>query len=298
MNLSVIVLTKNEDIHLGRCLESVSGLAAEIIVVDCGSTDRTRDISEQYSALFLYNPWVNYSSQFSFGITKINVTSEWIMRIDADEYLSEKLQASIRHFLVNPPEPISGCYFPRRMAFLGRKIKHGGIFPAQMLRLFRVGKGRIEKRWMDEHIKVEGETVVLEGELIDDNLNSLTWWTDKHNNYASREAIDMLNLEFGFMQHDSVASTKDGSQAGLKRWIKEKIYSQLPSGFRAFAYFLYRYVVRLGFLDGKEGTMFHFLQGFWYRYLVDCKVYEVKRYMRTHDVDVKVAIKEVFNIEV
>ena len=102
-------------------------------------------------------------------------------------------------FLSNPPERIHGCYFPRRMAFMGRQINHGGIFPAYMLRLFRLGQGAIEDRWMDEHIKVKGDTVVLKGELIDDNLNSLTWWTEKHNKYASREAVDLLNLEFAFM---------------------------------------------------------------------------------------------------
>lgn len=296
--MSVIVLTKNEKIHLDRCLSSVGGLAKEMVVVDCGSTDGTVDIAERYGAKVVYNPWVNYASQFKYGVASVSPDCDWIMRLDADEYLTECLQNSVREFLSNPPQEIHGAYFPRRMAFMGRQIKHGGIFPAHMLRLFRAGRGEIEDRWMDEHIKVEGKTVVLEGELIDDNLNSLTWWTDKHNKYASREAVDLLNLEYGFMRHDSVASTKGGSQAGLKRWIKEKIYSRLPTGFRALAYFLYRYVVRLGFLDGKEGTMFHFLQGFWYRYLVDCKVYEVKKYMRNHGCDIKVAIEKVLDIRV
>jgi glycosyltransferase involved in cell wall biosynthesis len=298
VSLSVVVLTWNEAIHLDRCLSSIADLADEIVIVDCGSNDATLEIAQRFTAKFIHNPWVNYSNQFKFGVSNVSASCKWIMRLDADEYLTETLRASVRDLLSNPPEHINGAYFPRRMAFMGRQINHGGIFPAYMLRLFRLGQGEIEDRWMDEHIKVKGDTVVLKGELIDDNLNSLTWWTEKHNKYASREAVDLLNLEFAFMTHDSVASAIDGSQAGFKRWLKEKIYFRLPSGLRALAYFLYRYVIRLGFLDGKEGAMFHILQGFWYRYLVDCKVYEVKLYMRTHKVDVRVAIQKVLDIQI
>jgi glycosyltransferase involved in cell wall biosynthesis len=298
VSLSVVVLTKNEAIHLERCLNSIVDLADEIVIVDCGSNDATIEIAQRFNTKFIHNPWINYSNQFKFGVSKVSASCKWIMRLDADEYLTERLRASVRDFLSNPPERIHGCYFPRRMAFMGRQINYGGIFPAYMLRLFRLGQGEIEDRWMDEHIKVRGDTVSLKGELIDDNLNSLTWWTEKHNKYASREAVDLLNLEFAFMKHDSVASATDGSQAGFKRWLKEKIYFRLPSGFRALSYFLYRYVIRLGFLDGKEGTMFHILQGFWYRYLVDCKVYEVKSYMRTHNVDVRVAIRKILDIQI
>ena len=167
-----------------------------------------------------------------------------------------------------------------------------------MLRLFRYGRGQCENRWMAEHIKVAGKTVNLAEQLIDDNLNSLTWWTDKHNKYASREAVDLLNLEFHFMPHDSVASLRGGDQAGFKRWLKEVVYARLPGGLRAFVYFVYRYVVRLGFFDGQAGTAFHVLQGFWYRYLVDAKVAEVKRYMRQNNVKVEVAIESVLGIQI
>jgi len=151
---------------------------------------------------------------------------------------------------------------------------------------------------MDEHIKVAGPTADFSGELIDDNLNTLTWWTEKHNKYACREAVDLLNLEFHFMPHDSVASLRGGKQAGVKRWLKEVVYARLPRGFRAFIYFIYRYVIRLGFLDGQAGTAFHFLQGLWYRYLVDSKVTEVKRYMDEKKVSVEVAINKVLGIRV
>ena len=101
------------------------------------------------------------------------------------------------------------------MTFQGRLIRHGGVFPVRVLRLFRHGCGQCENRWMDEHIKVAGPTVDFKGELIDDNLNSLTWWTDKHNKYASREAVDLLNLQYHFMPRDTVASLRGGAQAGV-----------------------------------------------------------------------------------
>jgi len=100
------------------------------------------------------------------------------------------------------------------------------------------------------------------------------------------------------MPRDSVARLRGGSQAGVKRWLKDAVYARLPGGFRAFACFFYRYVLRLGFLDGQPGTAFHFLQGFWYRYLVDVKVAEVKRYMRESGADVRTAIERVLEIRV
>ncbi len=123
------------------------------------------------------------------------------------------------------------------MTFQGKLIRFGGVFPIRVLRLFRNGRGSCENRWMDEHIKVAGLTENFSGEIIDDNLNSLTWWTAKHNGYASREAVDLLNLKYRFMPHDSVAGLRKASQAGVKRWIKESIYTRLPGGFRAFTYF-------------------------------------------------------------
>lgn len=208
------------------------------------------------------------------------------------------LAAEITQRLPTLSTEVDGVYCSRRMTFQGRLIRHGGVFPVRVLRLFRHGRGQCENRWMDEHIKVAGPTVDFKGELIDDNLNSLTWWIDKHNRYASCEAVDLLNLKYHFMPHDSVASLRGGKPAAVKRWVKEMVYARLPGGFRAFAYFFYRYVIRLGFLDGHAGTAFHFLQGFWYRYLANAKVAEVQRFMREKDVDVVTAIEKVLGIKV
>ena len=298
MNLTAVILTFNEERHLARCISSLQDLAAQVVVVDCFSTDRTSEIAGSNGARVIQHAWVNYATQFNWALTQLDADTDWVLRLDADEVLTPALVAEIQAVLPTIGPEIDGVYCGRRMTFQGRVIRHGGVFPVRVLRLFRYGRGQCENRWMDEHIKVAGPTLDLQGEIIDDNLQSLTWWTAKHNNYASREAVDLLNLEYGFMPHDTVASLRCGQQAGVKRWLKEQIYARLPAGFRAFAYFFYRYVIRLGFLDGQAGTAFHFLQAFWYRYLVDAKVSEVKRYMASTGCGAAEAIWAVLEIDV
>ena len=297
MTLTAIILTSNEEKHLPRCLKSVAQVADRVLVADSFSTDRTVQIAESHGAQVVRNKWVNYATQFNWALEQLPGDTEWVMRIDADEYLTQDLIEEIRAHLPRLDESVDGVYVNRRMTFLQKPIRYGGVFPIQVLRIFRYGRGRCENRWMDEHIIVPGNTVRLKGELIDDNLNSLTWWTDKHNRYANREAVDLLNLEYRFIEIDSVAQQKGRSQAATKRWIKEYIYARLPLGFRAFSYFFYRYFLRFGFLDGQAGTAFHFLQGFWYRYLVDAKVAEVKRYKEKRGVDIEQAVQDVLEIE-
>jgi glycosyltransferase involved in cell wall biosynthesis len=297
MHLTVVILTKNEERHVARCLDSVALFASRCLVVDSGSTDGTVEIARDKGARVLENPWVNYATQFNWALDHLPEDTQWVLRLDADEFITEDLARQIQEQLPQLRSEIKGVYVSRRMHFLGRPIRWGGVFPVRVLRLFRYGAGRCENRWMDEHIHVEGETAALLGEIIDDNINSLTWWTDKHNSYASREVVDLLNLEYGFMPHETVADLRGGQQAGVKRWLKERVYARLPGGLRALAYFTYRYIVRLGFLDGKEGTAFHVLQGFWYRYLVDVKLHETRSYMTREGVDVVTAIRDVLGID-
>ncbi|SCY16842.1 Glycosyltransferase involved in cell wall bisynthesis [Paracoccus tibetensis] len=298
LSLDVVILTKNEERHIGRCIESVAHLANRIYVVDSGSTDRTREVARQAGATVLDHPWTNYATQFNWSLDQLPQDTEWVLRLDADEIVTDGLAREVMDGLPRLGPEVAGVYISRRMTFLGRPIRWGGVFPIRILRLFRRGRGRCENRWMDEHIRVDGRTAEFAGEIIDDNTNSLTWWTEKHNNYASREVVDLLNLEYGFMPHETVADLREWQQAGVKRWLKENIYARLPRGSRAVLYFFYRYILRLGFLDGQEGTAFHVLQGFWYRFLVDAKLQEVKSYMRRNDVDVVKAMRDVLGIDV
>jgi len=226
--LTTIILTFNEEQHIARAVESVRDVCDRFLVVDSGSTDRTCEIARELGCEVLTNPWVNYAMQFNWALEKLGDLDTWILRLDADEYVTPKLASELMQHLNALDDRVDGVFVSRRMTFLRRPIRHGGVFPVHVLRLFRLGKGRCENRWMDEHIKVSGRTEKFDGELIDDNVNSLSWWTQKHNSYASREVIDLLNLEFGFMPHDTVADLAGGQQAGVKRWIKENLYPLFP----------------------------------------------------------------------
>lgn len=298
MNIVAVVLTYNEQKHISRCLISLRHVVDRVLVVDSFSTDNTVEISLSLGAKVVRHAWVNHSAQFNWALDQLDGKPDWVLRIDADEVITPELAVEIRSKLPYFLPIVSGVAFNRKIVFQGRLMKHGGVGAIKALRLFRFGSGRSENRWMDEHIKVTGDVCNVKGDLIDHNLNSLNWWTNKHNQYASKEVVDLLNLEYGFMPYDSVASISGGGVVGIKRWLKERVYARLPIGLRAFAYFLYRFLIRFGFLDGKEGIVFHFLQGFWYRFLVDAKLAEVRRCMEAKDMAVIDAIREVLEIDV
>lgn len=271
-NLSVLILTHNEEQNIGRCLQSLLPLDPAVYVVDSGSTDGTPEICRSYGATVVHHDWKNYADQFNWGLGHFGFNTDWIMRMDADEALTPELVQALREFLRRPPAGVSGIWVRRRVHFMGRWIRHGGYYPTWLLRVFRSGLGRCEQRWMDEHIIVgSGATIRLPADIIDDNSKDLTFWTDKHNRYANREVLDLIARDAG-----ADAAQPDG-QAGARRWLKYQVYGRMPLFVRPLLYFIYRYFCRLGFLDGKEGLVFHFLQGFWYRFLVDAKLFEYRR---------------------
>ncbi len=277
--IAVLILTHNEERHIARALESVATLASEVFLVDSGSTDRTIEIAESTGARVLKNPWTNYAQQFQWGLDNAPITADWVMRLDADEVIEPDLVETIRRRLPTLPEAVSGVNLKRKHIFMGRWIRHGGRYPLTLLRLWRRGKARIEQRWMDEHMLLTdgGAAVTFEGGFSDINLNDLGFFTDKHNKYATREAVDILNQRHGLFARDEADSVAASAQAAQKRGVKEGLYNRLPFGVGPTLYFVYRYVFQLGFLDGREGAIYHGLQGFWYRYLVDSKVEEFRR---------------------
>lgn len=279
--VAVIILTHNEAMHIGRAIASVAAFATEVFVIDSGSTDGTIAIAEAAGARVLFNPWTNYATQFQWGLDNAPITADWILRLDADEIIEPDLAERIVQELPLLDADVVGVNFDRKHIFMDRWVRHGGRYPLTLLRLFRRGFGRIEQRWMDEHIVVEGgRTTHFAGGFADHNLNDLTFFTDKHNKYATREAIDVLNQKYDLFARDEQMSAHSASrQASLKRWVKEKVYNGLPFTFSATAYFLYRYVIQLGFLDGRSGLTYHFLQGYWYRFLVGAKILEFERAM-------------------
>ena len=199
-------MTLNEAQHLPRCLASPEGVVDHVLIADSFSGDETGRIAESHGAQFVQHAFVHHASQFNWALTQLDQDTRWVLRIDADEYLTPELAAEIRERLSSLDPEVDGVFCGRRMIFQGRLIRFGGLFHIRVLRLFRYGRGRCENRRMDEHIKIAGPTTNFRGALIDDNFNSLTWWTNKRNRYASREAVDLLNLKYGFLPADSVAN--------------------------------------------------------------------------------------------
>ncbi|TMV83882.1 glycosyltransferase family 2 protein [Thioclava sp. BHET1] len=276
-DVTAIILTFNEEQHIARCIESVRAVARRICVIDSLSSDRTVEIARALGAEVFENPWKNYATQFQWGLDTARIDTAWTLRIDADEYLEPGLQQAIARFLQDPGSA-NAVYVRRKMCFLGRPITHGFFYPAMMLRLWKSGAGRIEQRWMDEHIVVDApQAVTLDGgDLVDHNLNDLAWWTSKHIGYARREVYDIVETRARQAEAEAQGEALSGA-AKRKRFLKNQIYNRLPPALRGSLYFLYRYVLGRGFLDGREGFFFHFLQAYWYRSYVDATLLEMEQ---------------------
>jgi hypothetical protein len=210
--------------------------------------------------------FINYATQFNWAVDNVPSAAEWVLRIDADERIGDRLREALVSALREAPGDVTGFEFARRVRFLGRELRYGDTYPVWLLRVWRRGEGRCEDTWMDEHIVLrQGKVRRVQGDLIHDIPKDLTEWTAKHNWYASRECQDITS-------HEAAAALE--GQAGTKRWLKQNVYLRFPLFYRAMFYWFYRYFLKLGFLDGRQGLVYHFLQGFWYRFLVDAKLYE------------------------
>jgi glycosyltransferase involved in cell wall biosynthesis len=282
VNVAVVILTYNESIHLRRAIEHVAPFAKEIFVVDSYSTDGTADLAESLGAHVIKHPFQNYAKQFQWALDNAPITTEWVMRLDADEVIESDLAEEIVRKLPQLPSEVTGINLNRKTIFMGRFIRYGGRYPLMLLRIWRRRKALIEDRWMDEHMYLtEGRTVTFEGGFADHNLMDLTFFTAKHNRYASREALDVLNQRLHlFAPRIDLTSVPTTRQAQIKRFVKEAVYNKVPYQLSALAYFIFRYIFCLGFLDGREGLVYHVLQGFWVRFLIGAKVEELETAVR------------------
>lgn len=278
--IAAIILTYNEEKHIKRCIWSLNPVCSQVFVIDSGSTDRTVEIAKEAGATqVLVNPWKNYATQFNWGLEHAPITAEWVWRIDADEYLDKGLGEAVKKMVMECPDDVTGLYVRRRIDFMGHPLLHGGWYPQYHLKVWRFGHGACENRWMDEHIRLDdGRTMMVEtGDQVDANLKDMGWWTQKHNGYATREMVDMLMMEYGMDDDANEIEPKlFGTGPQRKRWLKLR-YVKAPLFVRPFINFILRYFIKRGFLDGKAGLFWNFLQGFWYRFLVDAKIFEVKR---------------------
>lgn len=270
IDLAVIILAKNEKLHIKRCLEKLAPLEPrQIFVVDCFSTDGSNKTAAEMGAFVIQHEWPGlYAKQFNWALNNLQIESRWVLRLDADEYLYSDTIEEVKALLPKwdgekvvdgvLPHSVTSLSLSLSRVFCGRKIRFGGTAHIPMVRFFKYGIGRCQDRAMDEHIVTsEGDDFRLKGAFADDNLNTMDWWREKHRGYAKREAVDAL--------------------AGEKFKTLKGIYYRFPPYLRALIYFLIRYFLLLGFLDGYAGWMWNYWQGLWYRWLVDRTISKMKR---------------------
>jgi glycosyltransferase involved in cell wall biosynthesis len=269
--LSIIILTYNEEKNIEKCLRSLKEFNAPIYIIDSFSNDSTEQIARLYGASFIQNQFQTHVKQWQFALELPQIDTEWILGLDADQELTLDLVEEIKSLIANNP-PQNGFYLNRRNYFLNQWIKHGGYYPRYLLKLFRKDAVYLdEHELMDHHFYVSGETGKLKFDIIENNLKEdLTFWIDKHNKYASLQAQE----EFG--KKVSESGKLFGNQDQKRLYLKN-LWNKMPLFLRPFLYFFYRYIIQFGFLDGKKGLIFHFLQAFWYRFLVDAKIYELRK---------------------
>jgi glycosyltransferase involved in cell wall biosynthesis len=268
-----MLLTYNEERNLPRVLSSVSGWASQVVVVDSFSSDRTLPIAEEHGAEVHQHPFVNHAVQFNWALDHVPIAHEWILRLDADEWLTDALKEELHALLQSPAPDVAGVYLNRRMYFMNRWLKHGGLYPHYILRLFRRGAGRYEEK-TEEHLVLNyGRAVYATNDFGEDNRqNTIKYWLKKHDDLSDGELRDTL-LETVDAEKDLLPSLF-GTKIQRTRWFKVHLYARCPLFIRAFLYFFYRYIIRLGFLDGHPGLIFHVLQAFWYRFYIDARIYE------------------------
>lgn len=272
-DITAIILTKNEEVNIGRCIRSVKDWVDRVVVVDSGSTDGTVEIAESLGVeIFRHEPFNHYAAQFNWALDNVDVRTKWVYRIDADEEVTPALAAEIVEACrEHADDDVNGLVMRFKVYFLGRFLKHGGMYPFYNLTIFKYGKGRYEDRALGEHVILsEGRTVDLKNDCLHYDFKSLDAWVSKHNWYATREVADY----YATRSRGQEDPDKLYHEAKKTSKLRDGLYYRLPKFLRARLYFWYRYYLRLGFLDGKPGKIHAFLQAYWYRYLVDAKIYE------------------------
>lgn len=276
MNLSAVVLTFNEQDNLPRCLESLGSLRCRLYLVDSGSTDATLEIGRRYGAAIVTHPFETHARQWQWALENLPFTTEWVLALDADQSLTPELAAEIvalfsgTHQFSARLDTLDGIYLNRRQVFRGRWIKHGGYYPKYLLKIFRRSRVLLDHYdFVDHHFYVRGATVKLQHDLVERNSkeDDIAFWITKHVRYANLLAEEeyQRNIDgYSRMIQPSWFGSPDQRTLQVKT-----LWSRMPMYVRPVLYFFYRYFLRLGFLDGKAGFIFHFLQALWFRLLVD-----------------------------
>lgn len=276
---SFIILTFNEEIHLPRLLHSIKDLNAQIFILDSGSTDNTLKIAADYGAEVQHNPFINHPKQWDFALKNFDIETPWTIGLDADQIVTPELFNRLENFKPHDFGGINGIYFNRKNFFQGSWIRYGGYYPIYLLKMFRTGIGYSDlNENMDHRFIAPGKTVIWkDGHILEENLkeNDIDFWFKKHEKYsnliAQEEIERMLNI-----RKQALKPSLFGNPDEKKAWLK-RLWWKLPLGLRPYLYYGYRMTFQLGFLDNKTARRFHYLQGLWFRKLVDRKISLLKK---------------------
>jgi glycosyltransferase involved in cell wall biosynthesis len=296
--ITALVLTRNEGRNLRACLESISPYVTEIVVIDSDSKDDTLAISAEFGCRVVQFAAATQATIYEWVLKEVRVNTPWTMRVDADErWPSESLTALGE--LIKKDDG-DGFYVSRKTYFMGRWIKHGGFYPIRLILVWRTGKARVENRLMDEHFIIDGVTRQTDIDVIEANYDrqqNLGLWTTKHNTYSDRYAAEYMLKKYGLMAIETISADRSVSTS-RKAWAKENVYDRAPLFWRALGYYLYRYIGQLGFLDGGRGFIYHFLQAFWFRFLIDAKIVQLEREIAGDPAQVRPYLREHLGIDV
>jgi glycosyltransferase involved in cell wall biosynthesis len=274
--VSAVVLTRDEELNLPTCLASMTDLVDQIFVVDSGSTDSTRQIAAAAGAIVITHDFTGHSAQWQWALSQLPLQHDWVLGLDADQRLTPQLAAELRElFRTGGTAGFDGFYIARRNIFRGKWIRWGGYYPKRFIKLFRRDRLVHESAdLLDHHFRVQGKAGMLQHDLIEENRkeDNIDFWVQKHLRYAELLALEEARRRAGIAP-TTVQPALFGNPDERAEWQK-KTWTLLPRFVRAPAYFLWRYLFRLGFLDGKQGFAFHFLHAFWFRLITDLKIDE------------------------
>jgi len=290
MDFTIIILTYNEEKNILDCIDSFAGITSKILVVDSFSTDQTISLITERNIKYLQHKFENYSKQRNWSQENNPFQTEWVFHIDAGERATPNLVKWLKT-MKSTSVDVAGFMFSRQTYFLGRWIRYGGHYPNYHLRLFKVSQGKCEDKAYDQHFVVEGKTQsVPNADMIDFAADNIQSFTIKHSKWALMEAIELIKQG----QAGEVKASLKGSPIEQRRWLKNNLFQKMPIFLRSITYFIYRYFFKMGFLDGKEGLVFHLLQGFWFRFLIDSLVFEITYEMKKQQTDLRTVLKNTY----
>jgi len=274
LELACFILTYNEEKNIRRCLESLSGWTKEIFIVDSFSTDRTLEIAREFTDKIFQRPFRVHAEQWGWAVQNLPFSCQWCLALDADQSISGQLREEIESiFSKDIPDEVNGYYLNRRQFFQGRWIRFGGYYPKYMLKLFKIKEVSVDgKELVDNRFYVNGKKVRLKHDFIEDNRNEddIVFWLEKHLRYIRLKAQEIV----AHRQKKGSWLVKPsffGDPIQRVFWMTDFYYS-LPLYVRPLLYFIWRYFILLGFLDGPQGFFIHFLQGYWYRLMIDLEI--------------------------